>query len=135
MIVRLYEASDFEVISEWLKAHWAGALLPPAALPTLGWVAEDEKGPVAAGFFYTTDSILAFLEWTTTRPKAGLSGIMGLKAVVRAAQEHASLMGLQIMQFIVNEKLVSFYENKLGFRKTERATLMIWRDSWPSEQG
>lgn len=95
-------------------------------LPVNGWVAEDDEGPIAAVWLYSTDSIVSLLEWSVTRPKSSVNGIAGLALAIEEAKTFARAMGFKAMvQFLGNERLIRYYKENLGFEPKETATLMV----------
>jgi hypothetical protein len=124
-----YKDSDYVDVSRfYLENGWPEAPRKEI-LPTTGFVAIGTGGQkLAVGFLYESNSNVYFLEWTATNPKAALRRrALAFKLLVKTVMgivKKAKPLG-QIMQFTPNEAIIRTYK-KLGFKETERATLLIW---------
>lgn len=141
MIIRPFFApDDYEIIKKWFeKRGWGtktGAAPSLNILPTSGFVCIDEetfKMQAAAWIYLSYNSSLAFLEWSVTNPDlAPRTALKSLKFLIEGIKEKVSLLDppvTDIIQFIPSERLCGFYEKHLGFKTSERATLMVWSRS------
>lgn len=65
--IRPFAEADYQLACEWWKGHdWNP--IPRAALPKTGRVALLLGRPVAVGWIYQTDSVIAHLEWIVRDP-------------------------------------------------------------------
>lgn len=125
IIVRDIVDEDFTYIGDWFKNRkWP---MPPVKgiLPKTGYVAEHNGNPVAVGWVYLTNSSMAFIEWTATNPKSGIIGLRGIKKIVDHIKALTEGNYEIFMQFVPSKKFAKYMETKMGFKKSEEATLMI----------
>lgn len=130
MSIRVFTPEDYPELATWFHARQWQRAPQLNHLPRTGWVAEKNGEKLAAAWLYITNSDMALLEWSVTNPF--LDPVLCLRAladIVSHIKQQAALLQPPvdaIIQFIPNEKLVRFYEKRLGFKFTEKASLMVW---------
>lgn len=118
-LVKFEPAKHYEMICYWWSEHkW-----PPVPLDhlPLGWVVENAHGPVAAGFCYFSGTAMAFMEWLTVNPHAGLKErsaaldilISGIKLLAAQAGVKSIFMSLR------SHGLLHKLESVHGFARTD----------------
>lgn len=117
---------DYEFLSEWFKSReWH---MPPTKeiLPQTGWIVDSDEGEsLCAGWVYLTNSPIKILEWTVTNPTSlPFKRLKALEYLVKSIENFFGSSGV-LMQFIPDERLVNFYDKRLGFKKSEDAAIMI----------
>lgn len=89
--MRLFEDADIDTVNSWYLAHGEQSV-HRSMLPTTGFVVDG----VAAGFFYRTDSALAFVHHVVTNPQAGVRArFRAVRDIVRACQDLAKALGIR----------------------------------------
>jgi len=70
MQARYFEVSkDYATIANWWNGHnWP--IVAPDFLPKLGLIIEDEEHKYCCGWLYRTDSLIAWVEFIVSNPKA-----------------------------------------------------------------
>ena len=114
----------YEKVCEWWKGHgWP--IIPIPFLPSRGYIIPD----VAAGFLYSTDSNIAWMEWIVGNPKANSRTVYeGIKTVVEHIKEIALEDGYGTIFTTVRPSGLEKVYNKVGFTTTDKnMNLMIWR--------
>jgi hypothetical protein len=124
-----YQKEHYEEIKDFYTGHGWKQSPREIALPDMGFIVEDEDGlKLAVGFVYTSNSIINWLEWTATNPKAPLRiRHSALKLLVKTVQGVVKLRDPngEILQATPVPAIIRFYL-KLGFQVTENATLLHW---------
>lgn len=118
----------FEVVKEWFVGHGWEVAPSLSALPETGWACLYRGKPQACGWLYLTNSSVGILEWTATNPnEPAIERVRSLKMLIQFIKKQARLMGVKsIIQFVVPENLVRYYQKHLGFIGPERATLVTY---------
>lgn len=62
-MIRTYEKKDYETLCKWWDA-WKWPSIPEKFLSDIGIISND----TAAGFLYTTNSAIAWIEWLVSDP-------------------------------------------------------------------
>ena len=68
--VRTYKKEDYLTLKKWWDTYKDWTAVPEDFLPELGLVVEYDNIPISAGFIYTTNSKVAWFEWTIADPEA-----------------------------------------------------------------
>ena len=130
MTVRQIVESDMPMLQSWFTRHgWEQAPLWENMPKGFGYLCEADGVPAACGFLYlTVNSPLCFWEWTATNPDVGM--VKRLRAleflwkyIERCIRDNRRTMN--VFTFLGPDNLIKFYQQRLGWVPTERATLMI----------
>lgn len=121
MEIRKFEPDqDYEEVASWWKAHkWPA--IPLDMLPKTGFIVEEPRGKMCAGWLYKTDSKIAWIEFIVSSPHT-MQEIRGksLDLLMVRLVETAKSMGFKsIFSSINNPRLVDRYK-KHGFIETEK---------------
>lgn len=119
---------DYEVLVGWWT-KWGFPCPPAHFLPPLGVMIYNEGYPVAAGFFYRSDSKIGWLEWIVGNPDVSkdVRGA-GLVELFRAVKVIATTLDFTAVftsskSASLNEKL----EAHFGRKTDEGMTHFVWR--------
>jgi hypothetical protein len=118
---------DYACIKRWWAAHkWQSVPVP--MLPKTGLVAEASDKPLAAGFIYSTDSGIAWLEWIVSDPQSDkLVRNKALNALIDALVKLAGERGFKAVFTSSNHpKLMERYQ-ELGFAATDQGVTHFLR--------
>ena len=123
---RKYAPADYEAIAPWFIEH--GWEMPPdrGALPTIGFIVEDDEGPCGCAFLYITNSPIAWCEWICTAPRLGRKGFRVLEYLLAQVKRAATDIGVQRIVHLSNPKYRKVFEKRLGFQFAEKADVLIW---------
>jgi hypothetical protein len=87
MTIRAYNNDlDYPMIRSWWQVHGSPVMPPAVFLPSTGFIAENEDGPIAASFLYCVIGGISIIEFTTTNPVCKLS--KDLVKAVKALYTH-----------------------------------------------
>lgn len=113
----------YESVCSWWEGHGWPAL-PMNALPSRGFIVPD----VAAGFLYSTDSCIAWMEWVVANPKANARDIYsGVKELVSTIIKEAKEDGFSLVFTAVRHHGLGRLYEKENFKLTDSGmNLMMW---------
>jgi hypothetical protein len=99
-LVRAYTPSDYKDLEQWWKdQNWDP--VPPSILPDLGFIVPG----VAAGFLYTTNSTVAWMEWIVANPKKTFEiRDEALNAVLKTIESRAKELGFSTILISTSNK-------------------------------
>lgn len=123
MNIRLFQPSDYSLISSWWKDHeWPS--IPLTFLPKTGIIVDD----CAVGFLYCTDSKICLLEFVLVDPNADkVRRRTALDVLINEASELAKELGFEaIFASLSHKGLIARYE-KHGFKVTDQSTTNLIR--------
>ena len=113
--VRPYTPADYPLISSWWNAR-SFPPIPPQFLPPTGFIVGDH----AAGFLYSTDSGIAWMEWITTNPQSvKIDRDNALNSLIDALTVEAKRLGFSaVFTSVADSGLISRYARH-GFGVTD----------------
>lgn len=110
-----YADYDYSIVSEWWEQR-DGAVVKPEWLSTLGIVALEEGEPVAMTWLYLSNSKMAQLGWTTTKPGLGnRKSYKAVKTLLEAAKMIARKSGVTYLHSMSNKSGLTKLMKKAGF--------------------
>ena len=123
MKIRHFTDSDYEMVCSWWSGHdWPS--IPLTFLPTTGIIVDD----CAAGFIYSTDSKICWLEFIVVDPKSdktyrreALNTLMNEAAKIAKEMGHSA-----IFTSASHEGLIERYKNN-GFKVTDKNMTNLMR--------
>lgn len=122
MIVRKFEAKDFDQIQEWAK-QW-GSEYKPSQLPKTGFIVDG----IAAYFIYKTDSSVCFLEGLISNKEVSEEQKDGaILAIVEATLKHAAELGFDVAYATTDNQSVVFRAMQFGAKAEPRQVLLTKR--------
>lgn len=116
MNIRRFQESDYKTICSWWKEHeWP--LIPLSFLPKTGIIVDD----CAAGFLYSTDSGLCWLEFVVVDKNSDKEKRRkALDVLILEASALAKTMGFSAMfSSLSHDGLINRYK-KHGFQVTDK---------------
>jgi len=121
MLVRKFIPKlDYSTITEWwTKQNWA--IIPVKALSDTGFLIQDEDGPIAAMWIYTTNSAFTLLEWTVANPEVEPEKrSIALDKLLKYCHDYAilELGAVVLFSSLTNDRLIVRFEAQ-GFTKTD----------------
>lgn len=123
MSIRLFNLSDYEMLSSWWKQHeWPS--IPLSFLPKIGIIVGD----CVAGFIYSTDSKICWLEFIISDPKCEQKKRQdALNLLIQEASNTAKDLGYEVIFTSVSHKgLIEKYKNN-GFKVTDNNMTNLMR--------
>ena len=123
MNIRRFNDSDYEMVCSWWKQHeWPS--IPLDFLPKVGIIIDD----CAAGFLYSTDSKICWLEFIVVDPRSDKAKRRAaLDTLISSASEIAKEMGHSVIfTSASHEGLISRYIND-GFQITDKTMTNLMR--------
>lgn len=101
---------DYPEICEWWRTH-GFAMIPLAQLSSRGIVVEEGGNKYCAGWVYTTDSKLGWLEWVVTNPESPIKRRKaGLECLVTEALKLGTALGIEnLFASVSNKNLIKLY--------------------------
>ena len=118
--------TDYEEVEQWFVARkWA---MQPALLSDMGRVVSDDKGLIAAGWLYLTNSTWSFIEHLVTNPNAGLKARH--KAIRLILDELTGLAfknhATNCVGFLKSRGIVKAYR-RAGFQVTDQGMTVVMK--------
>lgn len=129
--VRNLTQADLPKLKNWYETRlgWSEGSAPKwEDIPQeTSYLCEREGDWLAVAFLYTSNSVMAWVEWTATNPQANPIGrIRALEHLMKHVKIEAHKRGARkLVQALVQDSLVEFYKNKMGFLGGERVTLVV----------
>lgn len=123
MSIRLFNSSDYEMLSSWWKQHeWPS--IPLSFLPKIGIIVDD----CVAGFIYSTDSKICWLEFIISDPKCEQKKRQdALNLLIQEASNTAKDLGYEVIFTLASHKgLIEKYKNN-GFKVTDNNMTNLMR--------
>jgi hypothetical protein len=121
MEVRSYKTKlDYPYLVQWWKAYKDWIPIEEDFLPETGIMILEQGIPICAGFIYTSNSKLAWLEWIVADPTSDFQvrddclGVL-LDELIKLAGE---LGAKAIFSAVKHERMIKRY-GKVGFLKTD----------------
>jgi len=123
MNIRLFNPSDYELLCSWWKEHnWPS--IPFEFLPKIGIIVDD----CVAGFIYSTDSKICWLEFIISDPKSeNYKRQVALNILIEEACKTSSALGFKaIFTSVSHKRLIQKYQNN-GFEITDNNMTNLMR--------
>jgi hypothetical protein len=111
-------------VSTWWQGHgWP--IIPMNLLPSRGFIVPG----LAAGFLYSTDSSLAWMEWIVGNPHASAKQVyVAIKNIVEKISDTATEDGFDTVFTAIRQTGLEKLYSKVGFITTDTdMKLMVWR--------
>jgi hypothetical protein len=128
MEIQLYTPKLYSTLEFWWAVHkWPA--VPQEALPSTGLVVVGPNGPICAGFLYSTDSSLAWLEWVVGNPlcdKILRDEALDLLIPALLAEAHKSGKS-QVFSSVQHPALLKRYKKFGALEADTNMTNVIWR--------
>lgn len=125
-IVEYSERKHYAEIRSWWSNHaWPG--IDPEMLPKNGFVVESGEQMICAGWLYSSDSAICWMEWIVGNPHISSQerGI-GLDLLIQAIRDKARNLGFKIIFMSVqNERLIDRLVSNHGFRVSDETPVNL----------
>jgi hypothetical protein len=128
MDIRSYKSEDYVALKAWWAIHkWDP--MPPESLPKNGLIVEHLNQRICAGFIYSTDSNIAWLEFVISNPLCDkLIRDKALDLLILSLIDLAKSLGKEIIFTSLNHPaLIKRYEKHGATKAEENMTNMVWR--------
>ncbi len=115
-MIREFKQSDYQEVRQWWEGHkWPA--IPLSALPKTGLIVEG----VCAGWLYSTDSSIAWMEWIVSNPLSDKTlRDASLNTLIENLLGKAKESGFtQVFTSVNHPKLIERYQNN-GFTIEDR---------------
>ena len=118
-ITQYDEASHYQVICSWWKAHnWP--CIPPDHLPRQGYIIYNQDTPLIAGFVYKTDSAFCLFEFIVANPEVrGIKRSIAFDFLVEAVVKYSIGVGAKSLFISANNGGLMKKLEKNNFIKTD----------------
>ena len=129
LFYRNFTSEDYEIVKKWWLSR-GEAVVKPEWLSSLGIVVENENGPACMTWLYISNSRMAQVGWTTTRP--GLSPRDSHEAVMMAIESIQKLsqnIGVTYLHSMCNKSGLTKVMKRLGFEKKDGYAYLAWGDN------
>ncbi len=128
MKTRLYQPSDYAVISPWWAGHGEHAA-PEGVLPKCGVVVETEDGKLAAAaWLYMDNSVgVAWMSWLVSNPEFGpIKSAKSLNVLLGAIEGVSKELGYVFLNVITDKRSLKRWFPRKGFTAScETATAFL----------
>jgi len=126
---RQITVEDWDMLTDWWKGHkWP--LVSKDALPdngTGGFIIEENKKPVIAGFLYQTNSKGCWLEFIISDPNYKKERDIIIEELINVAEKTAINLGYKYMLFIGKSNGLRKIMKKLGWFEDQKPTFELMK--------
>ena len=117
--IRKLNEEDWETLCSWWEQWPKWVPVPKHMLPengTGGFMVEKNKKPIVAGFLYTTNSKVAWVEWVVSDPTYRDSDRKeALELLIKGIENVAKNSGFQVILSIGRSRGLIEVHKKLGY--------------------
>lgn len=125
MIVRRYRKSDLRLIESWHRERGRPSPIP-SLIPQVGYIAFNEKQPVAAAFLRKAEGGIAIFDGLITNPAAPSSARdVALDLAVSQLIEYAKQSGLKGIIAWSEDKNTLLRASRHGFVQSPQTVIML----------
>ena len=126
MIRKYEEELDFEMLSDWWKAHGFNAV-NPGLLKPLGFIVEIDGKPIVASFLYPIAGCgLAIMEWTVSNPDSKpFEFIKAMKSITRFFIEWCEENDYRVMMTTCKQDSLAKLHKRNGFTETDDSMIHL----------
>lgn len=131
--IREYDDRDFDVFMTWWRKWRWGDRVSKEILPDIGYVIEKNNIALCGGFLYTTNSLLASIEWVVSNPFADKRDTdKALDYLIECLYMKALKEGKKIVMTTIKNDAFAMRLKMLGFSQTDKGLTQyirtgLWR--------
>lgn len=121
---------DYPILAEWWKSYKKWRPVNKLLLPDIGTAVTWNENLAAAGFLYTTNSKIAWIEWVVADPSLDKNTRKNaVIEVLEALTKKAKAAGAAVIYTNIDQNFES-YKTTLkenGFMEAERNSMNLWK--------
>ena len=138
--IRIYEANDYEMISEWHRNHKLHhthnrvPFVPKESLPPIGQIAFREREDIAVMFLYLAQAVpVCFVEHAITKPGLPLkTSVLALLSLLSCLKQVAKDLGFLVMM-AHTIPAIGRYMKRADWHESATGLVRMWTLTMPED--